>query len=114
MAEYGEDQGRNCCSRESAQACKWMFLLHSKGAYLFQMFDEICMLIRYMFLYKRCCFEQLLTRLTPELPLVLLLDMWLSGFGQLPGSMSAKRPVKSNCRRTHRNSSRCVRGDFPK
>ena len=60
------------------------------SAYLFQMFNQIRMLVRNMLLDERSRLKKFLTSLTPKFSLVLLLDEWLSRFAQLSAATGKK------------------------
>lgn len=52
--------------------------------YVFKRFDELRVLVRNMFLYKRGSFEKLLTRSASEFSLIFLLDMGFDRSRKLP------------------------------
>jgi hypothetical protein len=48
--------------------------------YIIQQFNELRMLIRDVFLHKRCSLEQLLAGLTAKLAFIFLFYVWLGDF----------------------------------
>lgn len=56
----------------------------NNGTHVFQVLDEVRVLVRDVLLHEGGSLEQLLTRLTSEFTLVFLLDVLLAGFAQLP------------------------------
>lgn len=58
--------------------------MNSNDVYIFQRFNKLRMLIRDVFLHKRCSFEQLLARLATKPAFVFLLYELLGDLRQFP------------------------------
>ena len=86
------------------------------GLYLVEVLNKVSMLVGDVLLDEGRSLEQILTRLAPELALILLLDVRLTSSRQLPvkgqhvvGTAFSIRTLRSFCRRSLEGRRRCDR-----